>query len=239
MSKLALYLPRLALFGVMVVVGFVISSAVVQALQDRSPQSAATEAPDYVLAGAPDTPGGSPEPVVFNVEPSGSPETLESLAPADLTAAADSLLGAEPGGLQEPVGLPAHPADHPVRRRPVPGLELHADLGRDARAPRVRDRDLRLDAPHAAGRPGRRHRPQRPQPGPVARLRRHAADGVPAARPAQGPALEGLRRGHPGRVREDPARRSACRRTSSAATRSTSTATTPATPTRGSRRPTT
>ena len=96
MSKLVAFLPRLALFGVMVVVGFVISSAVVQALQDRSPQSAATEAPDYVLAGAPDTPGGSPEPVVFNVEPSGSPETLESLAPADLTAAADSLLGAEP-----------------------------------------------------------------------------------------------------------------------------------------------
>jgi hypothetical protein len=109
MSKLALYLPRLALFGVMVVVGFVISSAIVQALQDRSPQSAATEAPDYVLAGAPDTPGGSPEPVAFNVEPSGSPETLESLAPADLTAAADSLLGAEPAVYKNPSGFPRIP----------------------------------------------------------------------------------------------------------------------------------
>ena len=40
------------------------------------------------------------------------------------------------GGLQEPVGLPAHPADLAVRRRPVPGRELHADLGRDAGAAR-------------------------------------------------------------------------------------------------------
>ena len=40
----------------------------------------------------------------------------------------------------------------------------------------------------------------------MARLWRHAADRVPPAGPAQGPALEGLRRGHPGRVREDPAR---------------------------------
>ena len=108
--------------------------------------------------------------------------------------------------LQEPVGLPARAADLAVRRRAVPGLQLHADVGRDDRAPGVRDRDLRLDAAHAAGRPGGRHRPQRPQPGPLARVRRDAADRVPPAGPAQGPAREGLRRGHPGRVREDPAR---------------------------------
>ena len=109
MSKVVAFLPKLALFGVMVVVGFIVSSAVVQALQDRSPQSAATEAPDYVLAGAPDTPGGSPQPIAFNVEPSGSPEALESLAPADLTAAADSVLGAEPAVYKNPSGFPRIP----------------------------------------------------------------------------------------------------------------------------------
>lgn len=106
MSRLVPYLPRIAVFAVMVVVGFVISSAVVLAVQDRTPQTATTEAPDYVLAGAPDTPGGSPVPVAFDVEPSGSPVPLESLAPADLTAAADSLLGAEPAVYKNPSGFP-------------------------------------------------------------------------------------------------------------------------------------
>ena len=109
MTKVVAFLPKLALFGVMVVVGFIVSSAVVQALQDRSPQSATTEAPDYVLAGAPDTPGASAEPIAFNVEPSGSPETLESLAPADLTAAADTVLGAEPAVYKNPSGFPRIP----------------------------------------------------------------------------------------------------------------------------------
>jgi hypothetical protein len=106
MSRLRLYLPRIAVFAVMVVVGFVVSSAVVVALQDRSPQTATTEAPDYVLAGAPDTPDGSPVPVAFDVEPSGSPVPLESLSTADLTAAADSLLGAEPAVYKNPSGFP-------------------------------------------------------------------------------------------------------------------------------------
>ena len=106
MNRVMGILPKVALFAVMVVVGFVVSSAVVQALQDRSPQSAATEAPDYILAGAPDTPGDSPEPVAFDVEPSGSPEPLESLSPADLTAAADSVLGAQPAVYKNPSGFP-------------------------------------------------------------------------------------------------------------------------------------
>ncbi len=109
MSRVVAFLPKVVLFGVMVVVGFVVSSAVVQSLQDRSPRSAATEAPDYVLAGAPDTPGGSSQPIAFNVEPSGSPEALESLAPADLTAAADSLLGAQPAVYKNPSGFPRIP----------------------------------------------------------------------------------------------------------------------------------
>ena len=141
--------------------------------------------------------------------------------------------------LQEPVGLPARAADLAVRRRAVPGLQLHADVGRDDRAPRVRDRDLRLDAAHAAGRPGGRHRPQRPQPGPVARVRRHAArpgsSGRTSSRTCSRRATARSSRASTGRSRAG----SACRRTSSAATRSTSTATTRATPTRGSRRPTT
>ena len=109
MSRAAAFLPRLVLFGVMVIVGFVVSSAVVLALQDRTPQSAATEAPDYVLAGAPDTPGGSPVPVAFDAVPSGSAVPLESLAPADLTAAADTLLGAEPAAYKNPSGFPRVP----------------------------------------------------------------------------------------------------------------------------------
>ncbi len=109
MSRAAAFLPRLVLFGVMVIVGFVVSSAVVLALQDRTPQSAATEAPDYVLAGAPDTPGGSPVPVAFDALPSGSAVPLESLAPADLTAAADTLLGAEPAAYKNPSGFPRVP----------------------------------------------------------------------------------------------------------------------------------
>ena len=55
-------------------------------------------------------------------------------------------------------GLPAGQPDHPVRRRPVPGLQLHAGVGCDARPPRVRHRDRRLRAPHPPGRPGRRAR---------------------------------------------------------------------------------
>ena len=109
MSKVVAFLPKVVLFGVMVVVGFIVSSAVVQATQDRSPRSATTDAPDYVLAGAPDTPGGSAQPIAFNVEPSGSPEALESLAPADLTAAADTLLGAEPAVYKNPSGFPRIP----------------------------------------------------------------------------------------------------------------------------------
>ena len=239
MSKLAPVLPRLALFGVMVVVGFVISSAVVPGApgpvaavrRDRGPRLRPRRRAGHPgrvararrvqrraigLARDPPIPGA------------GRPHRRRR-QPARRRA----------GGLQEPVGLPAHPADLPVRRRPVPGLELHADLGRDDRAAGVRDRDLRLDAAHAAGRPGRRHRPQRPQPGPVARLWRDAADRVPPAGPAQGPARRRATarssRASTGRSRAG----SACRRTSSAATRSTSTATTRATPTRGSPRPTT
>ena len=44
-----------------------------------------------------------------DVEPSGSPVALESLAPADLTAAADSLLGAEPAVYKNPSGFPRVP----------------------------------------------------------------------------------------------------------------------------------
>ena len=109
MTRVVAFLPKLALFGVMAVVGFIVSSAVVLALQDRSPQSSVTDAPDYVLVGAPDTPGGSPVPVAFDVQPSGSPEALPSLAPVDLTAAADSVLGAAPAAYKNPSGFPRVP----------------------------------------------------------------------------------------------------------------------------------
>ena len=102
------------------------------------------------------------------------------------------------GELPQPVRLPAHPAHHAVRRRAVPGVQLHAHVRRDARPPDIRDRHQRLQAPHAAGRPGGRHRPQRPQHRPVARLRRHAAHRVHQARRAQVAARERLRRRRPG-----------------------------------------
>ena len=240
MSKLTLYLPRILLFGVMVVVGFVISSAVVLALQDRSPQSAATEAPDYLLAGAPDTPrrvaraGGVQRRAVR-----ARPVPLESLAPADLTAAADSLLGAEPAVYKNPSGFPRIPPITQFDGGPFQGANCTLASGAMLARLGVRDRDLRIGAAHAPGRPGRRDRPQRPQQGPVARLRGHASRPVPAARPAEVPARRGLRRGDPGRLRRRSRARSASRRTSSAATRSTSTATTRATRTRASPRPTT
>ncbi len=111
MSKLVAFLPKVALFGAMAVVGFVVSSAVLLAMQDNSPQSAATEAPEYELAGAPDTPGGSAAPVAFNVEPSGSPAAIPSLDPASLALAAESLIGdAAPAAYKNPSGFPRiHP----------------------------------------------------------------------------------------------------------------------------------
>jgi hypothetical protein len=110
MSKVVAFLPKVVLFGVMVVVGFVVSSAVLLALQDTTPQSTATEAPEYMLAGAPDTPGGSAAPVAFDAQPSGSPEALQSLDPADLSLAAQSLLGgAEPASYKNPSGFPRIP----------------------------------------------------------------------------------------------------------------------------------
>ena len=128
--------PRSPYSGPWSIVGFVVSSAVLLAMQDNSPQSAATEAPEYELAGAPDTPGGSAAPVAFNVEPSGvAGGDPEPRPRQDLALAAESLIGdAATGGLQEPVRLPRNPAHHPIRRRPLPGLQLHAHVGRHARA---------------------------------------------------------------------------------------------------------
>lgn len=101
-------------FVVSTVIGFVVASVVVGAMSDRTPQSTAGAAPEYLLGGA-DTPlaGDTPAIAAFDAEPASDPVPLASLDPVDLSAAAAAILGAgepgqgvEPALFTDPTGFP-------------------------------------------------------------------------------------------------------------------------------------
>jgi hypothetical protein len=100
-------------FLVSMAIGAVVANVAVASVSDRTPQSSATDAPEYLLAGA-DTPISSEAPVVaFNEEPGGEALPLPTLAPFDLNAAAAALLGGgepgqgvEPAAFVDPTGFP-------------------------------------------------------------------------------------------------------------------------------------
>ena len=208
------------------------------------PQSTAGVAPEYLLAGRGHPLGrtaGHPGPVVaFNEQPSGEPSPWRRCRPRTSGGRRGAARRRARSRHVNPSGFPRIPPITQFDGGPFQGANCTLASGADARPPRLRHRHQRVRPAHAPGRPGRRHRPQRPGDRPVARLRRHGAQRPARARQQLKSLLgAGLRRGDPGRLREDPARRSASRRTSPAATRSTSTATTRATRTAASRRPTT
>ncbi len=108
------WILRLLAFVVSAVLGFVVASVVVGAMQDRSPHSTAGTAPEYLLGGA-DTPiaGDAPAIAAFDAEPASDPVALASLDPGDLSAAAAAILGAgdpgqgvEPAVFKDPTGFP-------------------------------------------------------------------------------------------------------------------------------------
>ena len=114
MSIVGKILSRLAVFGVAAVVGGIVASVAVAALQDRSPVSTAGLAPEVQMAGAdvPSGPGPNVEPgpvVAFTEVDAGSPEPYATLAPEDLAAAAAALLGGEPVSFVNPSGFPRIP----------------------------------------------------------------------------------------------------------------------------------
>ena len=104
-------LPKIAVFAVAAVISATVATVAVSAVQDRTPQSTAGTAPAYLLTSE-DTPaaGGAPAipgvTVAFNEQPSGQPSPLPTLAPADLSAAAASLLGGKPVSWTNPTGFP-------------------------------------------------------------------------------------------------------------------------------------
>ncbi len=116
MSLLARLIPRLLVFGVAAVIGAIVASVAVAAVQDRTPQSTAGLAPvpEFTMTG-PDTPSGPDMPVVpgavvaFNAVPSGEPQPLATLSPEDLLAASAALLGGEPVSFVNPSGFPRIP----------------------------------------------------------------------------------------------------------------------------------
>ncbi len=111
MSRVMALLPRILVFGVSALIGAVIASVVVAAIQDRSPVSSAGAAPEYMLAGA-DTPSGPGPVVAFNENAAAELVALPSLSPEDLGAAAEALLGggepgiAAPASFVDPTGFP-------------------------------------------------------------------------------------------------------------------------------------
>ena len=111
MSRLKSLLPKILVFGVSALVGAVIASVVVAAMQDRSPVSSVGAAPEYMLAGA-DTPSGPGPVVAFNENAAAELAAIPSLAPEDLSAAAAALLGggepgvAAPASFVDPTGFP-------------------------------------------------------------------------------------------------------------------------------------
>ncbi len=105
-------LPRILVFGISALIGAVIASVVVAAMQDRSPVSSAGAAPEYMLAGA-DTPSGPGPVVAFDENIAADLVATGGLAPEDLSAAAAALLGdgeqpaaAAPASFVDPTGFP-------------------------------------------------------------------------------------------------------------------------------------
>ena len=119
MSAVMGLLPKIAVFAVSVVIGALVANVAVAAMSNRTPQSTASAAPDYLLAGA-DTPVASDEPVVvaFVEEETGSPEPVPTLSPEDLSAAAAALLGTGDEGQQVAPAAFVDPTGFP-RIRPV------------------------------------------------------------------------------------------------------------------------
>ena len=109
MSALPGILAKLGLFLVTAVIGATVATVAVSALKDHSPVSTAGEAPEFMLAGAPDSPSGE-LPVAFDVsENPADASPVPTLAPADLALAADALIGAEPVVALNPTGFPRVP----------------------------------------------------------------------------------------------------------------------------------
>jgi hypothetical protein len=107
-------LVKILAFVVSAALGFVVASVVVGAMSDRTPQSTADAAPEYLLGGA-DTPlaGDTPAVAAFNTEPAADLVALAPLDPGDLSAAAAAILGAgepgqgvEPAVFTDPTGFP-------------------------------------------------------------------------------------------------------------------------------------
>ena len=105
MTSLTALLPKILVFGVSAALSATVATVAVSASQAKGPQSTASEAPQYLLQGE-DTPAGPGVPVAFNEQPSGEPQVLATLPPADLTAAADALLGGDPVPVVKPAGFP-------------------------------------------------------------------------------------------------------------------------------------
>jgi hypothetical protein len=99
--------PRLAVFLVATIIGGSLAFVGVSALRRSDPISAATEAPDFTAAAAPDTPNASGGPSAFDLtrtESAGS--IVNSLPPADLALAAAELLDNHPVSPVNPSGFP-------------------------------------------------------------------------------------------------------------------------------------
>ena len=112
MSRLASLLPKVLLFAVSALISGFVASIIVSATANNAPVSSAGNAPAYLLAG-PETPSGTNAPVAYNNVPvafntvsSGTPAPLPTLTPAQLEAAAKSLLGAQPVKWVNPTGFP-------------------------------------------------------------------------------------------------------------------------------------
>jgi hypothetical protein len=109
MSAVGSILAKLAVFVVALAVGAFVANVVVGVIGERTPEATVTDAPDYLLASAGDTPDGQVLPVVFSVEPEGDPTPLPTLSPEQLEAVANSLLPAEPAAYKNPSTLPRIP----------------------------------------------------------------------------------------------------------------------------------
>lgn len=105
MSAIASLLPKALVFAVSAALSALVASVAVTAMHATGPVSDVREAPQYLLRG-PDTPAGPGVPVAFSEEPGGEPQVIAGLAPKDLAAAAQALLGGTPVVFKNPVGFP-------------------------------------------------------------------------------------------------------------------------------------
>ena len=239
MTALPGILAKLALFLVTAAIGATAATVAVSALKDHSPVSTAGEAPDFMLAGAPDSPSGE-LPVAFDV-----PRTPPTPRPCRRWHRPTSPSLPTPSSAPSPWSRSTRPGSRGSRRSP----SSTAARSRTPTAPWPRARcspgsafgivTTRIDPADAPGRPGRRHRPRRPRRRAVAGLRHLVPCRIDPDPAAQGPARGRVWRGRPGGLLQGPRRSCGCRRRSRAPTRSTSTAITRAIRQPASRRPTT